>query len=174
MRPALNVRGLSAGQVGANAANVVLTEAKASIDFRLVPDQTPETVRRRIEDHLRAQGWFVTDQDPDAAVRMGHPKVARAEWSLNYPAYRADMDSAPARAVTASLERSLGRPVLRNPMLGGSVPMHTIARMLDMPIVGVPLANPDNNQHAANENLRLQNLWDGIDIYAGLLTDLKW
>ncbi len=26
------------------------------------------------------------------------------------------------------------------------------------------------NQHAANENLRLQNLWDGIEIFAGILT----
>ena len=41
-------------------------------------------------------------------------------------------------------------------------------------IVGVPLANYDNNQHAANENLRLQNLWDGIDVYAALLTDVHW
>jgi acetylornithine deacetylase/succinyl-diaminopimelate desuccinylase-like protein len=59
-------------------------------------------------------------------------------------------------------------------MLGGSLPMHTFAAALDMPIVGVPLANADNNQHGANENLRLQNLWDGIEIYAILLTDLTW
>jgi acetylornithine deacetylase/succinyl-diaminopimelate desuccinylase-like protein len=60
------------------------------------------------------------------------------------------------------------------PMLGGSVPMGTFADILGMPIIGVPLANYDNNQHAANENLRLENLWEGIDIYAGLLTDVSW
>jgi acetylornithine deacetylase/succinyl-diaminopimelate desuccinylase-like protein len=38
----------------------------------------------------------------------------------------------------------------------------------------VPLANYDNNQHAANENLRLENLWEGIDIYAELLTGVRW
>ena len=59
-------------------------------------------------------------------------------------------------------------------MLGGSVPMVTFADALGMPIIGVPLANYDNNQHAANENLRLQNLWEGIEIYAGLLTDVSW
>jgi len=37
------------------------------------------------------------------------------------------------------------------------------------PVVGVPIANHDNNQHAANENLRVQNLWDGIEVYAGLM-----
>lgn len=60
------------------------------------------------------------------------------------------------------------------PILGGSVPMYTFAEALKMPIVGVPLANADNNQHGANENLRIQNLWDGIEIYAGLLTDVSW
>jgi len=40
------------------------------------------------------------------------------------------------------------------------------------PVVGVPIANHDNNQHAANENLRLQNLWDGIETCAALLTRL--
>jgi acetylornithine deacetylase/succinyl-diaminopimelate desuccinylase-like protein len=64
--------------------------------------------------------------------------------------------------------------VLRLPMLGASVPMSTFADALKVPIIGVPLANYDNNQHAANENLRLQNLWDGIDIYGGLLTDVSW
>ena len=36
------------------------------------------------------------------------------------------------------------------------------------PIIGLPIVNHDNNQHAANENLRLQNLWDAIEIFAGL------
>jgi acetylornithine deacetylase/succinyl-diaminopimelate desuccinylase-like protein len=174
MRPALNVRGIRVGDVGDNAANAISTEARASIDFRLVPDQTPERVRQEIENHLRARGWLVLAEAPDAATRASHPKVVLAEWSLDYPGYRADMDAPAAKAVVASMERSLGQPVLRAPMLGGSVPMDTFATALRLPIVGVPLVNPDNNQHAANENLRLQNLWDGIEIYAGLLTDLDW
>jgi acetylornithine deacetylase/succinyl-diaminopimelate desuccinylase-like protein len=35
--------------------------------------------------------------------------------------------------------------------------------------VGLPIVNHDNNQHGANENLRLQNLWDGIEVFAGIL-----
>jgi hypothetical protein len=33
----------------------------------------------------------------------------------------------------------------------------------------VPIANYDDNQHAANENLCLQNLWDGVEVMAALL-----
>jgi len=40
------------------------------------------------------------------------------------------------------------------------------------PVIGLPIANHDDNQHAANENLRLQNLWDGIEVYAALFTGL--
>ena len=40
------------------------------------------------------------------------------------------------------------------------------------PVIGLPIANHDDNQHAADENLRLQNLWDGIEIYAALFAGL--
>jgi len=42
--------------------------------------------------------------------------------------------------------------------------------VLRTPVIGLPIANHDDNQHAANENLRIQNLWDGIEIMAGILT----
>jgi acetylornithine deacetylase/succinyl-diaminopimelate desuccinylase-like protein len=171
-RPALNIRGLRSGDVGEGAANAIPTEARASIDFRLVPEQTPERVREQTEGFLRTQGWYVVTDEPDMATRTAHPKVIRAQWSLDYPAYRADMNAPAVQSVVASIARSTGAPVLQLPMLGGSVPMYTFAAALHMPIVGVPLVNADNNQHGANENLRLQNLWDGIEIYAGLLTDL--
>jgi len=46
--------------------------------------------------------------------------------------------------------------------------MHVFKGTSNTPVIGVPIANYDNNQHAANENLRLQNLWDAIEIFAGL------
>jgi acetylornithine deacetylase/succinyl-diaminopimelate desuccinylase-like protein len=173
-RPALNVRGIRYGDVGEAAANAISTEARASLDFRLVPDQTPQRVRERTEAFLRASGWEVIERDPDAATRRAHAKLVKAEWSLDYRGYRADMNTPAARAVVDAIARATGAPLIRLPMLGGSVPMSTFADALGLPIIGVPLANYDNNQHAANENLRLQNLWEGIDIYAGLLTDLRW
>jgi acetylornithine deacetylase/succinyl-diaminopimelate desuccinylase-like protein len=84
------------------------------------------------------------------------------------------MDAPAAKAVIAAIGHADVGPVLRLPLLGGSVPMDTFAQALGMPIIGVPLANADNNQHAANENLRIKNLWEGIDIYAALLTQVSW
>jgi acetylornithine deacetylase/succinyl-diaminopimelate desuccinylase-like protein len=59
-------------------------------------------------------------------------------------------------------------------MVGGSVPLYEFDDVLQMPVIGVPIVNHDNGQHAANENLRLKNLWDGIDTYAALLAELQW
>jgi acetylornithine deacetylase/succinyl-diaminopimelate desuccinylase-like protein len=58
------------------------------------------------------------------------------------------------------------------PMLGGSLPMYLFAEILNAPLVIVPIVNHDNNQHAANENLRIGNLREGIEIYAQLFARL--
>lgn len=173
-RPALNVRGIRVGNVGADAANVISTEARASIDFRLVPDETPERVRDLTNAYLRTLGWYVVDHEPTLAERSSHPKVVQANWDLNYPAYRAKLDSHVANVLVNSIQQVLGTPVIRVPMSGGSTPMSMFDTALHMPIINVPIANYDDNQHAANENLRVQNLWDGITIYAGILTGQGW
>ncbi len=40
-------------------------------------------------------------------------------------------------------------------------------------VIGLPIANHDDNQHSSDENLRLQNLWDGIEVYAALFATLR-
>ena len=50
--------------------------------------------------------------------------------------------------------------------------MYLFQQKTGRPVIGLPIANHDDNQHAANENLRLQNLWEGIEAYAAVLTGL--
>jgi len=171
--PAMNVRGIAGGAVGARAANAIPTSATASIDFRLVPDQTPERVQRRIEEHLTRLGYEIVREDPSPALRGSRPRVARLVWGPGYPAARTPLDAPASLAVTRAAEEATGSPVLRLPTLGGSIPMYLFADILKAPVVGVPVVNHDNNQHAADENLRLQNLWDAIELYATLMTRLE-
>jgi acetylornithine deacetylase/succinyl-diaminopimelate desuccinylase-like protein len=58
------------------------------------------------------------------------------------------------------------------PTSGGSLPLHHFTEVLQAPLVTVPIVNHDNNQHAANENLRLQNLFDGMQVYAAIVAHL--
>jgi len=172
MLPALNLRGLESGAVGERAANAIPTEARASIDFRLVPDQSPARVRERIEEHLRAQGFAITYEAPSPEARRKQPKLVRLAWGSGYPPARTDMGSPFARALLAVVAEAAEGPVVRMPTLGGSVPMYLFVETFAVPVVGLPIANHDDNQHGADENLRVQNLWDGISAFASVLARL--
>ena len=172
LKPALNVHGIQGGNVGAQAANIISTEAMASIDFRLVPNQTPEGVRAAVEDHIARQGFLIVHGTPDLATRRAHPRVVTLLWGPGYPAYRAPMDSPVARAVVRGIEQACGSPIVELVSVGAAIPMYVFEGKHHRPVIGVPIANHDNNQHAADENLRLQNLWDAIDMYSVLLLGL--
>ena len=169
MQPALNLRGIRGGGVGATASNTIPTEATASIDFRLVPRQTPQHVRELVEAHARARGFFIVDHVPTTAERMAHARILKVTWESGYPPTRVGMDTPLSRAVIRSTQEALGAPIVALPTLGGSLPMHDFEDVLHAPLIVLPIVNHDNNQHSSNENLRMQNLFDGIDVYAGVL-----
>ena len=172
MVPALNIRGLQSGGVGASAPNAVPTHARASIDFRLVPDQTPAHVREAVEAHIRAQGYTIVHQVPTAEQRRNAPRIAQLQWDSGpYGGYRLSSAHPAGQAVARITERALGSPVIV-PILGGSLPISVIADVLGTPMIVLPMVNHDNNQHAFDENVRLRNLWDGILLYATVLKDL--
>jgi acetylornithine deacetylase/succinyl-diaminopimelate desuccinylase-like protein len=171
LQPAINIRGLKAGNVGDRATNTIPTEARASIDFRLVPAQTPASVRAHFEEHLASLGWTVVADVPDSATRVTHEKLVRLEWGAGYPAARTPLD-APFSSEVTRLITALGIEPVRTPTLGGSVPMYLFRQPRDTPAIILPIANHDDNQHAPNENLRLQNLWDGIETFAALFAGL--
>ena len=170
--PALNLRGLRSGAVGANAQNAIPTEARASIDFRLVPDQTPPKVRERFEAHLRRQGWSIIHVEPTPAERRSMSNLVRLDWSGGYPAGRTALELPFSRRLLAVVGEDTPEPVIALPTLGGSVPMHLFASTFGVPVVGLPIANHDNSQHAPDENLRLQNLWDAIATFAVVIAGL--
>src|SRR5262249_9671901 len=151
LMPALNVRGFVGGHVEELASNTINTEARASIDFRLVPAQTPDRVRERVERHITAQNFFIVRDTPDPATRMAHPNVVTLAWGPGYPAARTSMELPICRRVANVITAAQGVPPYLLPSLGGSVPMYLFQRG-NTPVVGVPIVNHDNNQHAANEN----------------------
>ncbi len=169
--PALNVRGIRSGGVGAESSNSIPPEARASLDFRLVPNETPESIKPLVERHLEAQGYKIVRETPDAATRMKHARIVRANWGTGYPPARTSLALPLSREIAGLMTGAGHAPVLL-PTVGGSIPMYLFQQPNDTPVIGLPIVNHDNNQHAADENLRLQNLWDGIEIYAALFAGL--
>lgn len=173
LRPALNLRGIRSGEVGDQASNTIQTSATVSIDLRLVPAQTPDFVRQKLEQHVSQQGYYIVHQEPTAAERATHERIARLDWETSgYPAYRAPMNLPIAQQVAAIVNELADGELVQLPTGGGSLPLYLIDEAMGAPILILPIANHDNNQHGKDENMRLQNLWDAIEIYAAVLTGL--
>jgi acetylornithine deacetylase/succinyl-diaminopimelate desuccinylase-like protein len=167
--PSLNIRGMSSSRTGAGASNVIPSAATVSIDIRLVKGISPETAVKRVTDHIRAQGYTIVEEEPNARTRMATPKLARVEVEQGgYPALRTSMDLPISQLVLRTAESARGS-IVRLPTMGGSVPLFMIDEQLHVPTILVPIANHDNSQHSFNENIRIQNLWDGIELMAALL-----
>ena len=170
--PALTVRGLSSGNVGRLTRNIIPSTATASLGIRLVKGNDPERMKDLVENHIRAQGYHLVREDPDAATRLEYPRIAKITRGGGYPAARTPMDLPISRQLFEAVQRAAGNAALQVPALGGSLPLYLFSdpAYMNQPAVIVPVANHDNNQHAPDENLRIANLWYAIDLYAALLT----
>lgn len=200
-QPSLNIDGLRSADVGEQSRTVIPDQATAAIDMRLVKNITPQMQFDRLVAHVRAQGYFVTVDEPTENSRSTHAKVARVVMSKgSYPASMTSMDLPVSKALAdvvslascgdwdympigkskgkttvevTHIDGCEGQGVLKMPILGGSVPMY-IFENLKLPVIGVPIVNYDDNQHSPNENLRIGHFWRGIEVYAAILANLKW
>jgi acetylornithine deacetylase/succinyl-diaminopimelate desuccinylase-like protein len=166
--PSLNINGIASGQTGASSTNSIPTTATVDLDMRLVVAIPWQTQQQRVIDYVRSQGYFITSTEPTREELLTHPKVARIQPDEGSNASRTPMDLPIAMDVVRAIESARGKIILL-PTSGGTVPLETMERAANTRTITVPIANHDDNQHAANENLRLQNLWDGIETMAALI-----
>ena len=168
--PSLTVRGLASANVGALVRNIIPATATAALGIRLVKGNDPEQMKDLVEAHIRRQGYHIVREDPDRETRLRYPKIAKVTRSGGYPAARTAMDVPIVQQVIRATRRAAGKDLVLFPALGGSLPLYLFTDVMGKPALILPIANHDDNQHAADENLRVANLWYGIDLYAALLT----
>ncbi|MEZ0538292.1 M20/M25/M40 family metallo-hydrolase [Fibrella arboris] len=170
MRPSLNINGFASANVGKLAANVIPTSATAALDLRLVLGNDAKRQVQKVIDHVVAQGYYVTQQESITdEERAKYPRIARIVAKSGYNAQRTRMDLPIAQTVVKAVQSTVKGDIVLQPSLGGSLPLYLFDQILKTPTITVPIANHDNNQHAENENLRLQNLWDGLETYVALM-----
>ncbi|HEY5055455.1 MAG TPA: M20/M25/M40 family metallo-hydrolase, partial [Acidobacteriaceae bacterium] len=161
-QPSLEVTGITAGKTGEQATNSIGSTATASIDLRLVVGEQARTQQQRVVDFVQSQGYFVTTAEPTVEERRSHPRVARMVLDEGEEPLRTPMNLPIAQEVVRAVESARGAVILL-PTSGGTVPLNAMERASGSPTLSIPIANHDDNQHAANVNLRMQNLWDGIE-----------
>jgi acetylornithine deacetylase/succinyl-diaminopimelate desuccinylase-like protein len=168
-RPTLNVRGVESGGVQDRASNEIPPIARASLDLRLVKGNDGRRQADKVIAHIREQGFFVVEgREPADEERLRNPKIARVDVKTSYNAVRTPLDH-PAVQEVLRMAESVRPPVEVEVSSGGSLPLAYFVEASGLPLVGVPIVNHDNSQHTHNENLRLRNLWDGIELLAALL-----
>lgn len=171
MRPAIVVRGLSGGGIGAEARNIIEPSADASLNLRLVPGQKPDALLAALKAHFEGMGMSVSEGEPmQGSAREKHLKMVARPGG--YRAFRTSIETPVVAELKVILDRLGAEETLITPTMGGSLPIYLFEDNLDAPIVILPVANHDNNQHGRDENLRLANLFSAIEMYAEVLTGL--
>ena len=169
--PTLNINAMEAGGgIGGQGRTIVPATASARVDLRFVKGVDPSKQFERLVTHVKKQGYFLVEKEPDDAVRAAHAQIASVSRRGGYPAGRTSMDVPIARAITKAVSDASGGQIVRLPTIGGSAPFYLFSDVLKVPTIGLSIVNFDNNQHGANENLRIKNLWEGIETMAAILT----
>jgi len=137
--PTCTICGMTAGYQGPGSKTVLPAEASAKVDFRLVPDMTPDQVQKQLRAHLDAEGFA------DVKIR----------FLGGNPAGRTDPDHPFLRLVAETARPVYGMPMTIVPMVGGSGPNHSFIQELGVPVATAGFGNPDTRAHAPDENLRI-------------------
>lgn len=166
--PSLNINGISSGQTGSHSTNSIPSTAVANLDLRTVVGIDWKTQQQRVIDYVRLQGYFITDKPATRDELLAHAKVAYIRADEGENASRTPMDLPIAADVIRAVQSARAKVILE-PTSGGTVPLEAMERAAETHTISIPIANHDDNQHAANENLRLQNLWDGTETMAALI-----
>lgn len=169
-QPSLNINGIQSGNVGKMASNQIPTYATAVLDLRLVLGNDWKRQQQKVIDHIKARGYYVTNSEPTDEERKKHTKIIKVIPDENgYNAQRTSMDLPIIQKVIAAVKTTSKDQIVLQPTMGGSLPLFLFEKYLDAKTVTIPIANHDNNQHAENENIRVGNLFEGIETMGSLM-----
>ena len=137
--PTCTICGLTSGYQGPGSKTVLPARASAKVDFRLVPDQDPDDIRRKLRIHLDSLGF----SDVEITDLGGDPPA------------RTDPDDPFIQLVARLAEQVYEMPMQLVPLIGGSGPSHPFVHDLGLPVATAGLGYPDTRAHAPNENIRI-------------------
>lgn len=152
LEPTCTFCGIESGYTGPGVKTVLPRRATAKLDFRLVPDQTPERVVDRLRRHLKMKGF----EDIEVKLLIAeHPH----QTPFDHPFVER------ARLVA---ERSTGRTVVTYPNAPFSGPMYPVAQKLQVPIVSLGVGYWNRRTHAPNEHICLDDFYETIALFSEL------
>jgi acetylornithine deacetylase/succinyl-diaminopimelate desuccinylase-like protein len=152
--PTCTICGILSGYTGAGSKTVLPAVASAKIDFRLVPDLTPEKVTRLLRAHLDRRGFRDVEIIPSHGERP-------SRWPTDSPV---------ARAAVAACRATYGVDPVVYPLMAGSGPMAQVCDALSIPVTGFGSGNAASANHAPNENIAIADYVDHIRAFGRFLS----
>ena len=143
--PTCNIAGLWSGYQGPGSKTVLPARAFAKIDFRLVPEQDPEDILRKLRRHLEKHGFG----DIEVTQLGGGVKPATV-----------DPDEELVRLCVETAEEVYRKPPRLEPIVGGTTPMYLFTEQ--MAVVNPGLGYDGTRAHSPNENIRLQDFENAV------------
>src|SRR5215204_1949015 len=147
-RPTFEVNGLLSGFTGEGAKTVIPAVSMAKVSMRLVPDQDPDNIAKLFEAYVAK-----------IAPKTVEVKVTRMHGGKPW---MTEFDNPYVQAAGRAIEKGFGKAPVFN-REGGSIPVvATFQEILGLPSVLFGVGLPDENAHAPNEKLDLQNFHGGV------------
>jgi acetylornithine deacetylase/succinyl-diaminopimelate desuccinylase-like protein len=155
-RPTLTINGFHGGYGGIGTKTVLPNEAFVKCDVRLVEAQDPEDILRKIARHVAKHAPEVEFIAADKGMQPSKTPIASSFTAVLRRAFVAAQGVEP----------------LLIPAGFGSLPGYVFTKILGIPAFVTPYANPDEANHAPNENLTLDCFYSGLRTGAALLHEL--
>ena len=165
-RPTFNIRGIKSGSVRENARTIIPKEVVAELDVRLVPNQTPEKIENLIIAHLnklKAESEVYSQILERCKVKFG---------TSFYPMFT-PLELSWTDILVKSIKEGFAVDPLKIPLAGGSLPLYSLYKATGKPMYIIPYAQPDEDNHAPNENMMVEWFEKGVKTSISLLNNLK-
>lgn len=147
-RPTLECNGIWGGFTGEGAKTVLPSRASAKISMRLVPNQKSAKIGKQFERHIK--------KIAPKTVNVTASGLHGGEAAIT------PIDSPGVMAAVAALEKGFGKKPLYQ-REGGSIPIVVqFKQLLGLDTVLLGFGLPDENAHAPDEFLNLDNFFGGI------------
>lgn len=154
--PSSSIAGLYGGYQGPGSKTVIPNKVTAKIDFRLVPDQTPEDIINKIKKHLEKNGFG------DAEIKsFGTLRPSRTPIDNEY-----------VPVISRAIQVAWGDEPLIFPNIGGAGPNYIFQDVLKLPSAVIPFAPFNQNNHSPNECMTVSGYYNGIRTAAALIEEL--
>ncbi|UCG03987.1 MAG: M20/M25/M40 family metallo-hydrolase [Candidatus Heimdallarchaeota archaeon] len=164
-RPTFNIRGFQSGNVREYAKTIIPKDAVVELDFRLVPHQKPNQVQELVQIHLEN----LKAQSERWKRMIDRCKVT---YEAGFAPIYTPLDLPWTKILVKSVKEGFGKLPVKIPLLGGSLPLFNLYQHMKKPMYIIPFGQPDQGNHAPNENLMLEWFEKGVTTSILLLKNL--